>query len=133
MKAALRPQIDWGRKVNEVEVDKMACACKQHKAAESDKSEQAVDRYVSFAGIDCEGNAQKLMDHLLALTEQPGVGNAFWDKFRQQYVDYLAGKGLKHDPLYLLHANVFYIRDLFEEQGDEQGLQALDELEELCF
>ena len=41
------------------------------------------DRYVSFAGIDCAGNARRILDHVDRNLALPGRSNAFWDYLRR--------------------------------------------------
>lgn len=43
------------------------CACQQNKATP--------DRYISFDGIDCEGNARLLMEMILAHVNDPAKSN----------------------------------------------------------
>ena len=85
------------------------------------------DRYISFQGIDCDGNARRLMaciEHQLA---QPGRGNAFWDYFRQK-----RKSGPQADDLFLVHAHLNAIRELFETWDDREALALLDQIEEEC-
>ena len=91
------------------------------------------DRYVSFSGIDCDGNAERVLAMVLALIARPEVDNAFWQNFARQVTAMRSGSGPNRDALYLLHANVYYVRDLFDEHGDDEARQALDQLEEECF
>lgn len=87
------------------------------------------DRYVSFAGIDCDGNARRIMaciDHHLAI---PGRNNAFWDYFNTRR----AGEsGPKLDELFLIHCNINQVRELFETWEDDAALALLIQLEEEC-
>ena len=40
------------------------------------------DRYVSFAGIDCDGNSRRVIEVLLRHLENPTNRNAYWDAFQ---------------------------------------------------
>lgn len=90
------------------------------------------DRYVSFAGIDCEGNARIVVERVLALTEAPPHSSKLWDVFKERLAE--AGKvgARKADELCLACAHTYYIWDLFEEAEDEIGLAALRRLEDEC-
>jgi len=95
------------------------CNCKQEKT----------DRYTSFEGIDCDGNAARLMDMLDRQLALPGRHNAFWDYFNAKR----AGKaGPKMDDLYLIHGNINQLREFFETWQDEEGMALLQQLEEEC-
>ena len=87
------------------------------------------DRYVSFNGIDCAGNARRLMDLLDRQLALPGRQNAFWE--------YFAGKragrsGVRPDDLFLIHANINQVREFFEQWQDGEALLLLQQLEEEC-
>lgn len=99
----------------------MSCGCNQR------------DRYVSFNGLDCEGQAERLLARVEMLIARPAVSNLFWQKFAAQVALMRSGSGPNRDPLYLLHANVYYLRDLLEAHGGAEDLAALDLLEEECF
>lgn len=99
----------------------MSCGCNQR------------DRYASFNGLDCEGQAERLLARVEMLIARPAVSNLFWQKFAAQVALMRSGGGPNRDPLYLLHANVYYLRDLLEAHGGAEDLAALDLLEEECF
>jgi len=90
------------------------------------------DRYVSFAGIDCDGNARIVVEHVLALIQQPAFSNGFWDRFRLRLAE--AGRlgARKSDELCLACSHTYYIEELFEDAGDDIGLAALRRLEDEC-
>lgn len=90
------------------------------------------DRYISFNGIDCDGNARIVVEHVLALIDQPAFNNRFWDRFRIRVAE--AGKlgARKSDELCLACSHTYYIEELFEAAGDETGLAALRRLEDEC-
>lgn len=91
------------------------------------------DRYISFQGLDCDGQAERLLARIEMLIARPAVSNLFWQKFAAQIAAMRSGQGANPDPLYLLHAHVYYLRDLLEAHGGSEDLQALDLLEEECF
>lgn len=89
-------------------------------------------RYLTFKGIDCEGNAERLIERIFMHIDDPNKTNAFWEKFRAEV---MASKNLherKFDGLCLLCARVGIIAELFEEYDDEDGLAMLSQLEDEC-
>lgn len=87
------------------------------------------DRYVSFQGIDCAGNARRLMAYLDRQLALPGRSNAFWDYFAQKR----AGSAVaKPDDLFLIHSNINQFREFFEQWDDAEALSLLLQIEEEC-
>jgi N(2)-fixation sustaining protein CowN len=93
------------------------------------KSCSAADRYVSFKGIDFDGNVGRVLAHLARCrTEDPDNRLiAYLDRQRS------SRQGARRDDLLLLHSLVNPVRDLFEARGDEAALRDLDRLERECF
>lgn len=88
------------------------------------------DRYVSFAGIDCAGNARRILEFVDRNLAQPGRSNAFWDYFARKRV---GAPGVPQaDALLLIHSHLNTIREQFEAWGDEEALALLDQLENEC-
>lgn len=94
---------------------------------------EAPDRYLTFQGIDFEGNMKVVLTHLFRYIEDPAHGNAFWDRFKARLAAAEAGGGTICDKLLLLHSHVYYMVELFEEHDDEVALTDLKRLEEECF
>jgi N(2)-fixation sustaining protein CowN len=92
-------------------------------------STHSTDRYVSFEGIDCDGNARQVMACIEQMLELPGRSNAFWDYFMKKRE---GGSGPKPDDLFLIHSNINQVRELFETWGDDAAMQRLVKLEEEC-
>ena len=90
------------------------------------------DRYISFSGIDCDGNARIVVERVEALINDPAHDNALWQRFRIRLAE--AGKlgARKADELCLACSHTYYIEELFEAAGDEIGLAALRRLEDEC-
>ena len=90
------------------------------------------DRYTSFSGIDCDGNAKVVIDRVIALAAMPEHANGFWDRFLLRLAE--AGKvgARKADELCLACSHTYYLEELFEAAGDEVGLEALRRLEDEC-
>jgi N(2)-fixation sustaining protein CowN len=105
------------------------------KEPESSKPEGAAapDRYVSFLDIDFEGNIAAVLAHLRRYIDDPGKGDAFWDRFKQRLAHCESGQAGVADKLLLLHSHVYYMVELFEDNDDAEALTALKKLEEECF
>jgi hypothetical protein len=86
-------------------------------------------RYLSFIGIDCMGNASRVMDCIERHRAIPGHNNAFWDYFAAKRAG--AG-GPRPDDLLLIHSNLGQIRELFEAWDDQPALALLQQLEVEC-
>ena len=91
------------------------------------------DRYVSFAGIDFEGNMARVLAHLTRYIKDPVWANAFWDRFSQRLEVACTSRAPVADRLLLMHSHVYYMAELFEEADDEQALADLQQLERECF
>lgn len=88
-----------------------------------------IDRYVSFQGIDCDGNARRIMDCIDRHLAIPGRSNLFWEYFTKKRA---GGSGPRPDDLFLLHSNINQVRELFEAWDDEESMRLLVQLEEEC-
>jgi hypothetical protein len=101
---------------------------KQHPNTDCGCSRQA-DRYVSFDGIDCSGNASRVMaliERNLAGAEKAGP---FWEYFMAKRKPC---SGSPPDDLFLVHCHINQIRELFEASADTEALALLSQLEEEC-
>jgi hypothetical protein len=90
------------------------------------------DRYVSFVGIEGDKNSRELIGMLRVHIDDLQKTNRFWELFK----DKLArcgqpeqNKGHCVDELYLIHAYINNIRELFEEYDDQPALTLLDQIE----
>lgn len=87
------------------------------------------DRYITFKGLDCDENARLVMDCIDRQLAIPGHSNAFWEYFNNKR----AGNSVtKPDDLFLIHAHINQVRELFETWDDEESMQLLVKLEEEC-
>ena len=86
------------------------------------------DRYLSFKGIDFDGQEQRMMERIALHTE--GSDDAFWAYFYQRRN---AKSGMRCDDQLLLSSFVNQVRELLEDQDDALGLEWLDQLESECF
>jgi hypothetical protein len=89
----------------------------------------AADRYVSFKGIDFDGNVRKVLAHVDRCRQSDPANRliAYFDGQRN------STRGARRDDLLLLHSLANPLRDLFEARGDEAALDDLDRLERECF
>lgn len=104
----------------------MPCQCKKNKDTQSIST---TDRYISFDGIDCDGNAKQLMTMIRSYIDDPEKTNKFWEYFKKKAE---GGSGPKPDDLFLIHSNLNQIRELFESYDDHDALQLLDIIEIEC-
>jgi hypothetical protein len=81
------------------------------------------DRYLSFVGLDCDANARRVVERVPAHIAEPSRSNPFWEQFRAKRE---GRSGPARDDRFLVHSNVYYIRELLETWGDEVGLAPLD-------
>lgn len=90
------------------------------------------DRYVSFVGIEGDKNSRELIVMLRRHIDDPLKSNRFWEMFKGKLA--LVGKpdensGRCLDELYLIHAYINNICELFEQYGDEEALALLEKIE----
>ncbi|MGY0617696.1 N(2)-fixation sustaining protein CowN [Vibrio sp. FJH11] len=84
-----------------------------------------------YQDLDNELN-EEMLDRIISHIDKGGA-NAFWEQFKQKAEQMRASQGHIRDAQYLLHSNVYYIRDFLEAHNDQQGLDLLDKLESDCF
>jgi hypothetical protein len=87
------------------------------------------DRYVSFSGIDCNGNARRVMALIEKYLTECGQDEPFWKYFINKRTP---RSGPVPDDLFLVHSHINQIRELFEAIGNEEALALLFLLEEEC-
>lgn len=90
------------------------------------------DRYVSFAGIDGDKNSRELIKMLRRHIDDPLKTDRYWELFKDKLER--VGKPVEHggrcmDELYLVHAYINNIRELFELYDDQPALVLLDRIE----
>jgi hypothetical protein len=90
---------------------------------------KAGDRYVSFDGIDCNGNARRVMALIESHLAETGQTSPFWEYFTAKRKP---RSGPPPDDLFLVHCHINQIRELFEERADAEALALLSLLEEEC-
>lgn len=92
-------------------------------------TDEAIDRYVTFKGIDCDGKASQLMALIVNLADQPDQTSPFWPYFLAKRHPQ---SGPKPDDLFLIHTNINQLYELFEEAENQEALSLLGWLEENC-
>jgi hypothetical protein len=90
------------------------------------------DRYVSFVGIEGDKNSRELMVMLRRHIDDPHKTNRFWELFKDKLgrvgqPEQNGGRCL--DELYLIHAYINNIRELFENYDDIPALTLLEQIE----
>jgi hypothetical protein len=90
------------------------------------------DRYVTFKGIDGDGNARRLVAMLRRHIDDPARTNLFWEKFKEKLAlaeSPDANNTRRLDELFLIHSYINNIYDLLEEYGDQEALTLLHQIE----
>ncbi|WP_306603278.1 N(2)-fixation sustaining protein CowN [Azonexus sp.] len=87
------------------------------------------DRYISFVGIDCAGNARRVMAFIERNMAASGEAQAFWMYFMAKRTP---RSGPAPDDLFLVHSYINQIREFFEACGDAEALELLLQVEEEC-
>lgn len=101
---------------------KPGCACQGSSSTER-------DRYVSFIGLDCSGQAKRLIAMLRPYMEEPERSNPFWSHFAAKLAP---TTGPTHDELFLIHSHLNLLRDQLEQCADTEALALLDQIEHEC-
>ena len=96
----------------------MACGC-----------ENQTDRYKTFAGIECDGNARQVMVLIEKYATQVEESRAFWEYFMAKRQP---RSGPKPDDLFLIHCHINQIRELFDAYGNGESQALLVQVEEEC-
>jgi hypothetical protein len=96
------------------------------------REEQKTDRYVSFVGIEGDKNSRELIVMLRRHIDDPLRTNQFWEMFKEKLnrvgkPDENCGRCL--DELYLIHAYINNIEELFEQYDDQPALELLNKIE----
>lgn len=90
------------------------------------------DRYVSFVGIEGDKNSRELIAMLRCHIDDPDKSNRFWEMFKDKLKrvgkpDQNSGRCL--DELFLIHAYINNISELFELYDDQPALALLEKIE----
>lgn len=79
-----------------------------------------------------EEQNHEMLNRILSHINKGGA-NVFWLQFKEKAERVKERTEGGMDAQYLLHSNVYYIRDFLEEHNDQEGLDLLDKLESDCF
>lgn len=93
------------------------------------------DRYISFKGIDCEGNSKRLMQLLRQHIDDPARSNPFWEIFKEKLARVgqpQVNGGRSLDELFLIHTYINNLYEIFEEHEDDEALELLGRIEREC-
>lgn len=92
-------------------------------------SAEKTDRYISFCGIDCDRNANELIDrlkqHLKALPAESKWRAYFEMKFEQQ-------QRMAYDNLFYVGCQVNALYEFFDSVQDRESRALLQQVEEEC-
>ena len=88
------------------------------------------DRYVSFEGIECDAQAQRVLRCIRDCIEAPDDPPSTWRGYFERKLDEIARLG--QDELFFVGSQVNYIRELFEHHRHGEGLALLDRIEDEC-
>ncbi|QSX33886.1 N(2)-fixation sustaining protein CowN [Shewanella avicenniae] len=96
----------------------------------NEKVSNNIERYYSE---NAEGDRMALgdamLDRVLSHIRNGNEANALWRHFEKKAQEMRAGIGPVKDPLFLLHSNVYYLRDLLEDANDYEAIELLDDME----
>ncbi|SDX69753.1 hypothetical protein SAMN05421644_1105 [Allochromatium warmingii] len=88
------------------------------------------DRYITFEGIECDEQAQRVVRYIRDCLALPTHAPAAWTDYFARKLDEIAQMG--QDELFFVGSQVNYIRELFEQHGHQDGLAVLDQIEDEC-
>lgn len=90
---------------------------------------EEADRYVSFAGIPCDANANHLISMLETHLAQADGAVQWQDYFKQKRSQQIK---MQHDNLYFVGSQMNNLHAYFEQCEDEGALDLLWQLEQEC-
>lgn len=96
---------------------------------------EGVDRYVTFKGIDCMGLASAVVNKVLHwIVAEPAQCNELWERFRNRVEAARQPQPPLGTPdeLFLVCSHTYYLYDLFEDCGDDEGEQFVRLIEDNC-
>ena len=92
-------------------------------------SQQNTDRYTSFRGIDCDGQACRVISYIKQYVESP-PNHSPWIEYFQAKLRHRLSLG--QDELSLVCGQMNNIYSLFEEYEATEALNLLEQVEEDC-
>ncbi|MEY6433929.1 N(2)-fixation sustaining protein CowN [Thioalkalicoccus limnaeus] len=88
-----------------------------------------IDRYVSFAGNECDECARRLVAAIHASLGRLDERSAWHDYFRKKLAE-IEHRG--QDELYFVGSQVNSLRELFEQTANDTALRLLERVEHEC-
>ncbi len=92
-------------------------------------AQQKTDRYVNFQGIDCDGQASKLIDYIDKYTKNPPHESSWSEYFGTKLRERVL---IEQDELHFICSQMNNVYSLFEEYEDTEALNLLEQIEEEC-
>jgi len=89
----------------------------------------ANNRYVSFNGINCDGNAIRLLEMIQQHLNEMEPANPWLQYFSMKFAN---RKALGQDELFFVGSQISQIREFLEQVHDSEALDLLDQVEEEC-
>ncbi len=87
------------------------------------------DRYVTFDGLDCNGNASRVVDTIRHYITNPG-GSTQWAEYFQAKL--IEKQRLAVDDLFFVGSQLNNIYAMFEELNDKSAHELLYQVEQEC-
>ena len=87
------------------------------------------DRYVTFQGLDCDSNAEQILQYIQDCLAPSHPVTPWQDYFRLKLKQRQA---LGQDALFFVGSQISQIRELFETYNASAGLELLEQVEEEC-
>lgn len=88
-----------------------------------------VDRYVSFCGIECDIQAERLMERVTTLINQK-KGDNQWHRYFTYKLEQKAK--MNHDDLFFIGAQMNTLTEFLQSTKDEIALDMLWRIEQQC-
>jgi hypothetical protein len=88
-----------------------------------------IDRYITFAGMDCDQRAEQLMMQVHQRLRDLGEGSPWSDYFQAKQAE---SERRGHDALHFIGSQVNALRELFASSPNPADMELLEALEEEC-
>lgn len=87
------------------------------------------DRYVTFEGLDCDGNAAKVVEAIRNHIVDPAAAGKWSEYFHAKFGEQ---ERLGVDDLFFVGSQMNNLFTFFEELGDKESLDLLYQVEQEC-
>ena len=88
-----------------------------------------VDRYVTFQGLNCDANAEQILQRIQQHLDQAAAPSLWQDYIRLKLEKRQA---LGQDALFFVSSQITQIREFLEQLKDAEALAWLERVEEEC-